>query len=111
MHCINELCYMLIFQFPIFLSSYILQTKKTLIPSLAQKLQKLSMIMGQINISLRWDIKDEEMIMGQINIPLRWDIKDEERMEKLYITTLICLDEFNANFVLLYFSSYSSIKI
>ena len=46
--------------------------------------------MGQINISLRWDIKGEEMIMGQINIPIRWDIKDEERMENLYTTALKC---------------------
>ena len=41
-----------------------------------------------------------------------WDIKDEERMEKLLQGSIALKfwDEFNANFVLLYFSSYSLIK-
>ena len=42
-------------------------------------------------------------------------IKDEERMQKTFIRSytiaLKFLDEFNANFALLYFSSYSSIKM
>ena len=45
-----------------------------------------------------------------------WGIKDEESMEKTFIRrhytiVLRFWDEFNANFVLLYFSSYWSITI
>ena len=40
-------------------------------------------------------------------------IKDEgwEKFTRCYTITLKCWDEFNANFILLYFSSYRSIKI
>ena len=53
----------------------------------------------------------------QINIPFWTHMghkKNEERKEKLtrcYIVALKFWDEFNANFILLYFSSYRSIKI
>ena len=42
----------------------------------------------------------------------KWGIKDEERMTKIrhYTTALKFCDELNANFVL-YFSSYSSMKM
>ena len=39
-----------------------------------------------------------------------WDIKDEERMEKLFYWDEFW-NELNANFVLLYFSTYGSIKM
>ena len=42
-----------------------------------------------------------------------WVIKDEgwEKFTRCYTITLKSWDEFNANFILLYFSSYRSIKI
>ena len=56
-------------------------------------------------------------IMGQINIPLwthmghkGWK-KDGKTFIRCYTIALKFWDEFNANFVLLYFSSYSSIKM
>ena len=70
MHCINELCYILIISISNFLIFIHFANQKTLKPSLAQKLKlifKLSTIMGQINIPL-W------IHMGQ---------KDEERIKKL----------------------------
>ena len=70
MHCINELCNILmisIFNFLIFIHC---TNQKTLKPSPAQKLKLI------IKFST---------IMGQINIPLwtHMGIKDEERMELL----------------------------
>ena len=56
-------------------------------------------------------------IMGQINIPLwthmghkQWR-KDGKTFVSCYTIALKLWDEFNANFVLVYFSSYSSIKM
>ena len=56
-------------------------------------------------------------IMGQINIPLWTHMghkgwrKDGKTFIRCYTIALKLWDEFNANFVLLYFSSYSSIKM
>ena len=53
LHCINELCYILIISISNFLIFIHFTNQKTLKPSLAQKLKlifKFSMIMGQINI-------------------------------------------------------------
>ena len=55
MHCMNELCYILIISISNFLIFTHFANQKTLKPSLAQKLNlifKLSTIMGQINIPL-----------------------------------------------------------
>ena len=61
---------------------------------------KFSTIMGQINIlhfGPTWGIK-------------RWR-KDGKTFIRCYTIALKLWDEFNANFVLLYFSTYSSIKM
>ena len=76
--------------------------QKTLKPSLAQKLKlifKFSTIMGQINIPL-WTH------MGHKG----WR-KDGKTFIRCYIIALKLWDEFNANFILFYFSSYISIKM
>ena len=101
-HCVCELCYILIisnFNFLIFIH---FTNQITLKPSLAQKLKlifKFSMIMGQINIPL-WTH------MGHKG----WR-KDGKTFIRCYTIALKLWDEFNTNFVLLYFSSYSSIKM
>ena len=87
------------FQFSIFI---LFTTQRTLKPSLAQKLKlifKFSTIMGLINIPL-WTH------MGHKG----WR-KDGKTFVRCYTIALKLWDEFNANFVLLYFSSYSSIKM
>ena len=98
----NELCYILIistFNFLLFIqftNQIILKT------SLAQKLKlifKFSTIKGQINVPL-WTH------MGHKG----WR-KDGKTFIRCYTIALKLWDEFNANFVLLYFSSYSSIKM
>ena len=76
--------------------------QKTLKPSLAQNLKlifKFSTIMRQINIPL-WTH------MGHKG----WR-KDGKSFIRCYTTDLKLWDKFNANFVLIYFSSYSSIKM
>ena len=56
-------------------------------------------------------------IMGQINIPLWTHMghkgwrKDGKPFIRCYTIVLKSWDEFNTNFVLLYFSSYSSLKM
>ena len=57
-------------------------------------------------------------IMGQINIPLLthmghkgWRRKDGKTFIRCYAIALKLWDEFNPNFVLLYFSTYNSIKM
>ena len=70
MHCINELCYILIISISNFLIFIHFTNQITLKPSLAQELKlifKFSTIMEQINVPL-WTT---------------WDIKDKERMEKV----------------------------
>ena len=102
MHCINELCYILIISIFNFLIFIHFTNQITLKPSLAQKLKlifKFSTIMGQINIPL-WTY------MGHKG----WR-KDEKTFIRCYTIALKFWDEFNANFALLYFSSYSSIKM
>ena len=101
MHCVSELCYILIicvFNFLIFIHF----TKKiTLKPSLAQKLKLI------FNFTLK----------GQINVPLWTHMvhkgwrKDRKTFIRCYTIVLKFWDEFNANFVFSYFSSYSSIKM
>ena len=70
MHCVYELCYILIISIFDFLIFIHFTNQITLKLSLAQKLKlifKFSTIIEQINVPL-WT---------------HWDIKDEERMEKL----------------------------
>ena len=100
-HCINELCYIIISISNLFIFIHFTNQKK-LKPSLAQKLKhifKFSTIMRQVNIPL-WTH------MGHKG----W-IKDGKTFIRCYTIALKLWDEFNANFVLLYFSSYSSIKM
>ena len=101
MHCINELCYILIILISNFLIFVHFTNEKTLKPSLAQKLNlifKFSTIKAHINAPL-WTH------MGHKG----WR-KDEKTFIRCYTIALKFWDEFNANFVL-YFSSYSSIKM
>ena len=101
MLCVNEMCYILIittFSFLIFIH---FTNQITLKLSLAQKLKiifEFSTIKGQINFPL-WTH------MGHKG----WR-KDGKTFIRCYTIALKLWDEFNANFVLLYFSSYSSIK-
>ena len=102
MHCINELYCIVIISISNFLTFIHFTNQKTLKPSLAQNLKltfKFRTIMGQINIPL-WTH------MGQKG----WR-KDRKTFIRCYTIALKFWDEFNANFVLLYFSSYSSIKM
>ena len=101
-HWVNELCYILIISIFNFLFFINFTNQITLKPSLAQKFKlifKFSTIMGQINIPL-WTH------MGHKG----WR-KDGKPFIRCYTIALKLWDEFNANFVLLYFSSYSSIKM
>ena len=100
--CINELCYILFISYFTFFIFIHFRNQKTLKPSLAQKLKlifKFSTIMGQINIPL-WTH------MGHKG----WR-KDGKTFISCYTIALKFWDGFNANFVLLYFSSYSLIKM
>ena len=95
MHCINELSYILIISISNFLIFIHFINWKTLKPSLAQKLKLLFIF---------------STIMGQINIPLwtRMGYKGWRKDGKTFMCYPIALklwDEFNKNFVLLYFSS------
>ena len=101
-HFLNELCYTLIISIFNFLIFIHFTNQITLKPNLAQKLKlifKFSTIMGQINVPL-WTR------MGHKG----WR-KGGKTFIKCYTIALKFWDEFNANFVLLYFSSYRSIKI
>ena len=98
----NELCYILIISIFSFLIFIHFTNQKTLKPSLAQKLKlifKFSTIMGQISIPL-WTH------MGHKG----WR-KDGKTFTRCYTIALKFWDEFNTNFVLLYFSGYRSIKM
>ena len=101
MHCVSELCYILIIS--IFNFIFIHFTKQiTLKPSPAQKLNfifKFSTIKGQINVHL-WT-----------NMGHKGWRKDGQTSIRCYTFALKFLDEFNAKFVLSYFSSYSLIKM
>ena len=102
LHCVYELCYILIISIFNFLIFIHFTNQITLKPSLAQKLKlifKFSTIMEQINVPL-WTH------MGHKG----WR-KDGKTFIRCYTIALKYWDEFNANFVLLYFSSYSSIKM
>ena len=97
----QELCYTLIISIFDFLIFIHFTNQITLKPSLAQKLKlifKFSTIMEQINVPL-WTH------MGHKG----WR-KDGKIFIRCYTIALKLWDEFNANFVLFYFSSYSSIK-
>ena len=98
----NELCYILIISISNFFYLHTFYKPKTLTPSLAQKLKlifKFSRIMEQINIPL-WTHMGHE----------GWR-KDGKIFIRCYTIALKLWHEFNANFVLLYFSGYNSIKM
>ena len=110
MDCVNEwimlyinyfICYILIISIFNFLILIHFTNQITLKPSLAQKL-KLIFKFGTIK--------------GQINAPLWTHMGHKERRKdwknfiRCYTIVLKFWDEFNSNFVL-YFSTYSSIKI
>ena len=103
MHCVNELRYILIFQFSHFLIFIHFTKQITWKPSLAQMLKlilfKFSTMKGQINVP-PWTH------MGHKG----WR-KDEKTSSRCYTIAIKFWDEFIANFALLYFSSYSSIKM
>ena len=90
MHCLNELCYILIISIFNFLSFIHFTHQNTLKPSLAQKLKflfKFSTIMGQINNPL-WTH------MGH-----KGSRKDEKMFIRCYTIASNLLDEFNVNFI------------
>ena len=102
MNCVNELCYILIISiFNVFIFKHF-TNEITLKPSLAQNLKlifRFSTIKGQINVPLWTHMAHKG-----------WR-KDGKTFIRCYTIALKFWDEFNANFVLLYFSSYSSIKM
>ena len=99
MYCVNELCYIL-FQFSIFLCSYILKiTLKQRLPQNLKLIFKFSSIKRQINIPL-WTHMEHE----------GWK-KDRKTMIRCYTIAFKFSDEFDTNFVWLYFSQYRSINI
>ena len=98
----NKLCYILIISIFNFLIFIHFTNQITLKPSLAQKLKlifKFSTIMEQINVPL-WTH------MGHKG----WR-KNGKTFIRCYTIALKFWDEFNANFVSLYFSGYDSIKM
>ena len=98
----NELCYTLIISIFSFLIFIHFTNQIALKPSLAQKFKlifKFSTIKGQINAPLWSHIRHKG-----------WK-KDGKTFVRYYTIALKFWDEFNSNFVLSYFSSYSSIKI
>ena len=102
MHCVNELCYILIISIFNFLIFIHFTSQITLKLSLAQKLKlvfKFSIIKGQINVPRCTN-------MGHKG----WR-KDGKLFVRCYTIALIFWDQLNAIFVLLYFSSCSSIKM
>ena len=100
MHCVNEWCYITsIFNF---LSSYNFTTQITLKQSLAQRLKlifKFSSIKRQTNIP-HW-----------AHLGHKGWRKDGKTFIRCYTIALKFWDEFNVNFVLLYFLSSRSINI
>ena len=102
MYCVNELCYICIISIFKFLIFIHFTNQITLKQSLAQKLNVIftfSSIKGQINIPL-WTQMEYK----------GWK-KDGKSFLRCYSITLKFWDKFNADFVLLYFSSYRSIKM
>ena len=103
MHCVNELCCILIISiFNFLIDLHIFNKQATLKQTLAQKLNlifKFSSINRQINILL-W-----------IHMWHKGWGKDGKTFISCYAIALKFWDEFNASYVLLYFSSYRSIKI
>ena len=98
----NELCYILIISTFNFLFFIHFTNQITLKPSLAQKLKlmfKFSTIMGQINAPLWTHVGHKG-----------WR-KDGKTFIRCYTIALKFWHELNANFALLYFSSYGSIKM
>ena len=101
-HCVYELCYILIISIFNFLIFIHFTNQIILKPSLAQK-SKLIFKFGTI--------------MEQINIPLWTHMghkgwrKDKKTFIRSDTIALKFWDEFNTKCVLLYFSCYSSIKI
>ena len=102
MHCVSDLCYILNFSivnFPIFIH---FTNQITLKQSLTRKLNLISKFSS---------------IKRQMNIPLWTHMwrkgwrKDGKTFARCYTIALEFWDEFNANFVLQYFSSFRSIKI
>ena len=96
------MCYILIISISNFLIFIHFTNQKILKPSLARKLEltfKFSTIMGQINITLWTHIGHKG-----------WR-KDGKTFRRCYTIALELRDKFNANFVLLHFSSYGSIKM
>ena len=98
MYCVYELCYILIISIFDFLIFIHFTNQITLKPSLVQKLYS-NTIKGQISAPL-WTH------MGHKG----WR-KDGKTFIRCYTIALKFWDELNANFVLLYFSSYGSIKM
>ena len=102
MHHVNELCYILIISIFKFLIFIYFMNQITLKQSLASELNfilKFSSIKRQISIPF-WTL------MGHKG----WR-KDGKPFIRCYTIALKFWDEFNSNFVLLYFTSYRSIKI
>ena len=102
MHCVNELCYILIISIFIFFFFYLHTFNPiTLKQSLGQKLKlilKFSMVKTYINITY-WNYMGHK----------RWR-KDGKTFTRCYTIALKLWDKFNVNFVWLYFSSYKAIK-
>ena len=105
--CVNELCYKLIISIiSIFIFNFLIfihfTNQITLQPSLSQKLKLIFKFIT---------------IKAQINVPLWTHIghkgwtKDGKTFIRCYAIALKFWDEFNANFVLLYFSTCSLIKM
>ena len=107
MLCVNKLCYILIISItPMFIFNFLIFIHFTsqiiLKPSLAQKLKlqfKFNTIKRQINPAF-WTQMGHK----------RWR-KDGKTFIRCHAIALKFWDEFNANFILLYFSTFSSIKI
>ena len=102
MHCVYELCYILIISIFNFLIFIHFTNQITLKQSLAQRLKLIFKF---------------SLIKRQKNIPLWTHLRHKGWREygktfiRCYTIALKFWDEFNANFVLLYFLSYRSIKI
>ena len=97
----NELCYILIISIFNFLIFIHFKNQITLKSSLAKKLKlifKFSTITVQISVPL-WTHMGQRMKKG-------W-----KTFMRCYAIALKIWDEFNADFVLLYFSTFSSIKM
>ena len=101
MHCVTELYYLLIISIFNFLIFMHFKNQITLKSSIAKKLKlifKFSTITVQISVPL-WTHMGQRMKKG-------W-----KTFMRCYAIALKIWDEFNADFVLLYFSTFSSIKM